>query len=256
MTTRPDPAARAVTGAYRAASDALDERPGAAARAAILAAAARAGDAAPLHVKLASRRWRIPLAAAATVLVSTIAVMVAQRIEHEAQVTAEHAVPPAQGGRVDARDAAAPPTVAAPATPRAPAVMQAPRREAPAVSSRSAPAAAPERARDEASAGRAAGKVTGAAAEPGEVGGAAPPMAAAAPAPARDAQAARAQTEAGAAATASAAHADNPERWLAAILELRRAGRDAEADAELKKLRERYPEFRIPPDALSATGTR
>lgn len=71
--------------AYRAAAAELDEQPAAATRAAILAAAARAVDARPrlAGTKAPPRGWRLPLAAAATVLVSTVAVMLAQRTEQE-----------------------------------------------------------------------------------------------------------------------------------------------------------------------------
>ena len=47
-------------------------------------------------------------------------------------------------------------------------------------------------------------------------------------------------------------------RWLERIVQLRRAGSDAEADAELKRFRERYPDVPVPPAALpaGAAGTR
>lgn len=44
--------------------------------------------------------------------------------------------------------------------------------------------------------------------------------------------------------------------WIARIVELRRAGRDAEADAELKALRERAPTLALPPEALPRAGGR
>ena len=46
--------------------------------------------------------------------------------------------------------------------------------------------------------------------------------------------------------------------WLERIVKLRREGREAEADAELKRFRERYPDFQVPPAALpgGAAGTR
>lgn len=70
---------------YREASEALDERPSAAARAAILAAAARQVEARPraADAPRAVHRRRWPLAAAAAVLLSTLAVMMAQRTEQE-----------------------------------------------------------------------------------------------------------------------------------------------------------------------------
>jgi hypothetical protein len=48
--------------------------------------------------------------------------------------------------------------------------------------------------------------------------------------------------------------------WLDRIVKLRGEGRHAEADAELKRFRERYPDVRVPPAALPpatpASGTR
>ena len=46
--------------------------------------------------------------------------------------------------------------------------------------------------------------------------------------------------------------------WLERIVKLRAERREAEADAELKRFRERYPEVQVPPAALpgGATGTR
>jgi hypothetical protein len=49
---------------------------------------------------------------------------------------------------------------------------------------------------------------------------------------------------------------EEASRWITRIVELRRAGRDAEADAELKALRERAPTLTLPPEALPRTGTR
>ncbi len=44
--------------------------------------------------------------------------------------------------------------------------------------------------------------------------------------------------------------------WLDRIVKLRRAGRHEEADAELKRFRERYPQVTIPPEAQALAGTR
>jgi hypothetical protein len=49
---------------------------------------------------------------------------------------------------------------------------------------------------------------------------------------------------------------EEANRWITRIVELRRAGRDAEADAELKALRERAPTLTLPPEALSRMGSR
>ena len=96
---------RSVRG-YRAATDALDERPSAATRAAILAAAARQVQAGPRDARepiaapriTPRKRW--PYAAAAAVLLSSLAVMMATRTEREmptftapVERTAESAAP-------------------------------------------------------------------------------------------------------------------------------------------------------------------
>ena len=81
--------AERVRRAYRSATENLNESPSAAVRAAVLAAAARAVQARPTAVTthgvapaLRGRpRWRMPLAAAASVLVGTMAVLLAQRTE-------------------------------------------------------------------------------------------------------------------------------------------------------------------------------
>jgi hypothetical protein len=50
---------------------------------------------------------------------------------------------------------------------------------------------------------------------------------------------------------------DRPaHEWLEQIVKLRSEGRHAEADAELKRFRERFPEVRVPPAALPPAGTR
>jgi hypothetical protein len=49
---------------------------------------------------------------------------------------------------------------------------------------------------------------------------------------------------------------NDPARWMDRIIALRDAGRDEDADRELARLRERYADFKIPPNALRRTGTR
>jgi hypothetical protein len=49
---------------------------------------------------------------------------------------------------------------------------------------------------------------------------------------------------------------DDPARWMARIVELRAAGKDAEADEALKRLRARYPDYVVPEAALRRAGTR
>lgn len=99
-----------MVGAYRAASDALDERPSAAARAAILAAAARAVDAQPRDAQTGATSRRAaaqkargiapskrPLAAVASFLVAAVALVLATNVEREpADVASKVAGAPAQ----------------------------------------------------------------------------------------------------------------------------------------------------------------
>ena len=61
--------------------------------------------------------------------------------------------------------------------------------------------------------------------------------------------------ERSAALAGDAVEAD-PARWAERIIALRDAGRDEDADRELAKLRERYPDFKVPPNALRRAGTR
>lgn len=300
MTTRSQPESRTVSAAYRAASAALDERPDQAARSAILAAAARAVAAKPRAAGTTSaQRWRIPLAAAATVLISTIAVIVAQRTQEQMPATLAETASPSAPVQPEATGAVMPtrPGEIA-AAPEAPVIAPAARQEASGsrrAPSRSVPAAPPRTtefaARSDAPPVAVAGPgaVTDAptpgpgqahirqstkaeAAAPIEPGAApsgkassaegqtAPP---AAPGPAaRDVRTPAfersAPATAGAAAPPAAqlSKAETPERWLARVIELRQAGRDQEADAELKKLRELHPTLTIPETALRRTATR
>jgi hypothetical protein len=57
-------------------------------------------------------------------------------------------------------------------------------------------------------------------------------------------------------ADATAAAELRAEDWLEKIIKLRKAGRHEEADAELKRFRERYPQVQVPVDALAPGGTR
>ena len=308
---------------YRQASDALDERPSASTRAAILAAAARHVEAKPQAAEaprpLLRRRW--PLAAAATVLLSTLAVMLASRTEQEmprftapaerVQESVPNAQPsPASQPSPTARDAAAgaasaPPSTAAPmaadssaggvssaesrlrkSAASAPPPAEERRSDAVGAAGRAelqvapppAPPAPPARTADSADADSA--KRAMPAAPPASAPALAAPQPAAAPsvgasvAPAlRSSEAApseataygerKARREAmPAPSTQGAVRQDaaaneaefSPQQWLERIVKLRSEGRHADADAELKRFRERYPEVRIPPAALAPTG--
>ena len=49
---------------------------------------------------------------------------------------------------------------------------------------------------------------------------------------------------------------ESAEMWLERIIKLRREGRHDEAEAELKRFRERYPQVQLPAEALPPVGTR
>jgi len=53
-----------------------------------------------------------------------------------------------------------------------------------------------------------------------------------------------------------AAAVEPPERWLERIAELRKAGKDEEADRQLAEFRKRYPDFRIAPEMLEKVERR
>ncbi len=337
---------------YRAANDALDERPSAATRAAILAAAARQVQAGPRDAQAprgaprfgTALRW--PMAAAATVLLSTLAVMMAVRTEHEMPSFS----PPAE---IEPRVTTAPdsPSVAAstarqsaPAgadvsSPASPSTAMSADSSAPAVERKralakesgvaappiavppattppaSAPSSAPS-ARDQAAASAQADAKVMAAAEGArakeEAAAQFSPTPPPAPSPTREASRSNESTPAAAAPAApmpqakadaalpteaesrrngradstgaalsrlrqapaptgalgagvgtSRSEVDVPtdgtlraEDWLEKIIKLRKAGRHDEADAELKRFRERYPQVQVPAEALPATGTR
>lgn len=111
---------------YREASAALDERPSDATRAAVLAAAARQVNARPVSADapppVARRRW--PLAAAATVLLSTLAALVATHTEQEMPTFS------APADRVEEKVAVAPPQLEAPQAAPPAAVAEADRNAA------------------------------------------------------------------------------------------------------------------------------
>ena len=53
-----------------------------------------------------------------------------------------------------------------------------------------------------------------------------------------------------------AAEPESPDAWVARIVKLRETGNDDEADREVARLKQRYPEFTIPREALRSMGTR
>jgi hypothetical protein len=313
---------RSVRG-YRAATDALDERPSAATRAAILAAAARQVQAGPrdarepIAVPRIAPRKRWPYAAAAAVLLSSLAVMMATRTEREmptftapVERTAESAAPsspvpssepppPTAAPTASQEIASAPATVTARADKQAKADSS---RAGAAVAAGEAKVALPAeaaRSKEEvvvlrdvpsrAAAPAPATAPTPAAAPPPPAAGDAAPasmpaqLAKRQAAPASEAterrrnesadmasaersalqQAPAAPPAAGLGAAtgalrteADASKATSASEWLERIIKLRRAGRHDEADIELKRFRESYPQVTVPAEALPATGTR
>jgi hypothetical protein len=311
---------------YRAANEALDERPSAATRASILAAAARQVQAGPRDAaapmaapKPGMRRW--PMAAAAAVMLSTLAVMMAVRTEHEMPTftpptgsdesrAAPTRVPAAPSGESESatgrsaveatvattqrapslsKERAATPAAAAPAAPPPTVGASAMREVAPqlADSKVTVPIGEP-RAKEEVAGLRApaAPPPESSVAAPLEAKRVAPSPSAgsnvdaaepAAPGADRErrrdgaaANVARAPArQAPAAAGALGAVAEKPraegdaaanelraEDWLEKIIKLRQTARHDEADAELKRFRERYPHLQVPAAALPPSGTR
>ena len=330
--TDEDRASGKIVDHYRRASDELEERPSAALRASIVAAAAREVGARPISADALRRtRPRWPLAAAAAVMLSTLAVMMAIRTDE--QMPQFDAPPEAARGTADG---AAPPAASAPAAPmaepreainqpapereRAPTqeragarlkkesnsvassarevdpraqaeVPVAGRRKSDSDSFDQAPRAASPPARTEAPVATrdptTSNEIRGVELEkshptPPSVAAAAPPPASqpfaraklrseqpaagavaqsqetdqassdfrgdaakpTAPAPLSAAQEERKQTDESAAA------------WLERIIKLRREGRHDEAEAELKRFRERYPQVQLPSEALRPASTR
>ena len=310
---------------YRAANEALDERPSAATRASILAAAARQVQAGPRDAaapmaapKPGRRRW--PMAAAAAVMLSTLAVMMAVRTEHEmptftpptggdesgAAATRAPAAPGVESRSAPDKSAA---DAAVATTPRAPSLAK----ERAATPAAVAPAAAPPTsstsALRDAAPPVADSKVTAPIVDPRakeEVAGlrapAAPPPEPSAAAPLEAERAAPSPSSSDMAAAESVAPSVDRERrrdegaanlaraparqapavtgalgaaaekpraegdvaanelraedWLEKIIKLRQTGRHEEADAELKRFRERYPHVQVPAAALPPSGTR
>ena len=300
-----DPVNREQVDRYRQASAELDERPSASARASILAAAAREVGARPVDAAAPRRvRPRWPLAAAAAVMLSTLAVMLAIRTNEEmpqfsspsepARSTLDNATPPAE----PAPAAAPPPSMAEqPTNKRAAADQQSPESRPTRTQERSATRAKTESdsvaqaPRETSRPALTEGRVASAASElerarQNNVPAASP--ASPPPEPTVQAKLRKEQAEAGAVAQTpmdqasadarrdaarsaapaplSAAQSGSKQEdesaavWLERIIKLRREGRHDEADLELKRFRERYPQVQPPPEALGSTqqpaGTR
>lgn len=246
---------RRVLDAYRAASGLLDERPRAGTREAILAAAARAVRARPtapgarLAPRARIRPARKPLALAASVLVGAIALTVATRTDDPPPSVPARELAAAEPAEPDAPAPLATAPAAAPPAPPSPPVASGRAREETPRPAAKAPAAHLE-ARDAAPDGASPPSAAVLAVR----GAAAPP---AADRPQSDAPPSRSSERVIArpvqrTAPIDGAPEDDPSRWLQHIVALRAAGRDDEADAQLKRLREHYPALEVPPAALRA----
>ena len=329
-------AQRELADRYRQASGEVDERPSAAVRASILAAAAREVGARPIDAaRPYSVRKRWPLAAAAAVMLSTLAVMMAIRTNEEmpqfsapsapARTSPDSMAPPAaatapaasaaeqltgerekaqvNAQRAPARasaDSAAPPAAPPPApVPEEPiskrqmqdaqaverplersqegvggrlkkesnSIAQAAREEnRPVVTE--APSAAPANEQDRARQNMPASSpvpppppettVTPKlrADQRAATGAAAPAPVDQTSAAGRDAAKPATQPPLAAAQSERKQVEESAALWLERIIKLRREGRHDEADAELKRFRERYPQVQPPAEALLPAGTR
>jgi hypothetical protein len=262
---------------YREASAQFDERPAAGHRAAILAAAARQVDAKPRAAgapRAVRMRW--PLAAAAAVMLSTLAVMLASRTEQDMatfSAPTESAAPLAAPQPAPALEMAPQPAPqSAPAPQSMPRSEPAERRAAPRSTEGQAPAAAAPLREPSSEAAPALKPAPPAApsAMPAPSAGdvsPSPDRTSEAVAPTRKPQDARrsgpaADTSAlterrSETAGAAAQTADLPAaQWLERIVQLRAAGRHEDADRELERFRERHPQVQLPAAALAPTATR
>lgn len=257
-----DPQDKELAALYRAAAG---EQPPAGLDARILAAAREAatppreGIGAP-RAGAWLKRWRIPVALAATVLMtSTLTLMVRDNAVDDLSPVAP--VPRIEARKTDAAPPA-PATISAPAAARESAATARP--------SPQPATGAPERT--PANDGLAARRMERAATPVGATGNlesavkdeprpsvaaksAGPTAGATAAAPAAalsDPAAARADSAASAESAARSAQSErageSPERWLAGIRALRQQGRIAEAEESLAQFRKRYPQFPLPED--------
>ncbi len=259
-----DPNDQRVLKHYKAANAALDEAPRDQTRAAILAAAARAAGSRPQPVGRA-RRWRLPLAAAASLLVGTVAVLLATRIDEVAVEDAEPMRPTASvavssaaepAARGDAADSTAESKVAdAAEIGRAVPSEGRLREQRP-----SAPPAARDSARNDQTAQRNEPAAPAAAVAP-PVAAAAKPEAfadrratAAAPAERSAREEIGGMRRSAEAAAKEAPWRATAEAWIEHIVKLRAEDHHDEADAELKLLRERHPDLRLPAGVLRPSG--
>lgn len=274
MTERNDPQDQELAALYRASAQ---EQPSAGLDARILAAARGAASVPRPAATSWVSRWRIPVALAATVVLTTTLTLMVQD-EESGRLSA----PDSGAGAKQAPQPAAAPArqsapVVTPAAPKSspkpslaqPEEMTAPLRDSaapPLVSGQAAKsseepasprpeAVAPDLSR---SAGRISGERKAMRAAPARddlpsgnltkdqpaLEEVRPEMQAAPPAPAPAAKRADSAERAGATAPTER----SPEQWLAEIRKLRQESKTAEAEASLAEFRKRYPQFPLPDD--------
>ena len=210
---------------------------------AILAAARRATGARPQSLRRA-RRWSVPFALAATVVlsVSVTTLIYEERQPGDVSLPAPAAKPPS------------PESAAAQPRPRSPEPLAKPAYQPEPAARRDAPAAPPSPAHENKS---AQPEIQAAPAPPAAIANdAAAPVGSLMEGMGAAAPAARAlEKRAGSSlrreeATADTANGDEhaPERWIAEIRELKRAGRAGEAADKLVEFRKRFPSYKLPDD--------
>jgi hypothetical protein len=218
----------------RAAHELLDERASPKVRAAVLRAAAESAHGNPVtgsggaQRRLSARRWfGWRPAAAVTVAVGILAVGISVHVERETptESRSETQAAPAMAAPHDEAKSTVSPPPPAPRPPVAQDALRATKRDSERAAEAPAGAPAPMMQMQAAPA-RAAAPLAKKLA-PDEAGPA-PPAA----------EASRARRSA------------SPDAWLHRIIELRRAGRGAEADDELTRFRAAFPNVKVPDDAL------
>ena len=205
---------------------------------------------APLVAPTARRRWYVPLAAVAVIVLSVVVTLQMQREQSDGEFMP--LPPPSPPASPKEAAPAAPPASRDASVPRrAPGTMKAKERpmapepkpagsavpQQPAAPVPQAPLEKPFSAADE-SAGPAAAAVGRLAPMPEERG-----------ASRQSIEADRPGRMAADALQKRAEQAESPERWLDRIVALRREGRHKEADEAYAEFKRRYPEYRIP-DAM------
>lgn len=192
---------------------------------AILAAARRATASrpAPLVAPSGRRRWYVPVAAAAIIVLAVAVTVHVERQQPDFEVAEQQAAPVQTPVTEPAakRDSSAPPAPGAEA--RSPAELQKSQ------TSSSQPAAPTPNSAEPLAGLRESQRSD------------------AAPSAARARPEARAmRSERGAEQKLIGLAAASPEQWLQGIVDLKRQGRDEEAEEQLGDFRKRYPDYRIP----------